>query len=122
LKRLKFHRNKGNWYGLGFVNPVNDWGDILGGYDLTGAKEFSFYARSNFDKVSATIGFGLIDDDKPYPDTAKKAIDIKLSTKWNKYTIKIKDEDMSCIRSGLVIFSSGGGFQHEIFLDKVVFE
>ena len=68
------------------------------------------------------MGFGLIDKDKPYPDTAKKAIDIVLTTKWKKYTIKTKKLDLSCIRSGLVIFSSSNGFPHAIYIDNVVFE
>ena len=41
---------------------------------------------------------------------------------WNKYTISTKRIDLSCIRSGLVIFSSSIGFEHEIFIDDVVFE
>ena len=31
-----------DWYGLGLVNPANDWGEILGGYDISGASKFSF--------------------------------------------------------------------------------
>ena len=26
-----------NWYGVGFVDPANDWGGLLGGYDLSRA-------------------------------------------------------------------------------------
>ena len=111
-----------NWYGVGFVDPANDWGDILGGYDISGAKTFSFWAKANDDNINATIGFGLIDKDKPYPDTVQKAIDIVLSTKWKKYTIKTKKLDLSCIRSGLVIFSSSNGFPHAIYIDNVVYE
>lgn len=29
---------KDNWYGVGFVDPPSDWGNMLGGYNLTGAK------------------------------------------------------------------------------------
>ena len=111
-----------NWYGVGFVDPANDWGDILGGYDLTDAKYFSFWAKANDTNVKAKIGFGLIGADKPFPDTGKKSIDITLTTQWKKYTIKTKKLDMSCIRSGLVVFSSSNGFPHEIYIDDVVFE
>ncbi len=110
-----------DWYGVGFVDPPNDWGDILGGYDLSGAKTFSFWAKAD-DNVKATIGFGLIDSDKPFPDTAKKSVEVSLSTKWKKYKINLKRLDMSCIRSGLVVFSSSKGFPHNIYLDDVVFE
>ena len=111
-----------NWYGLAFVDPPNDWGDNLGGYDITGAEVFSFWARANVKPVIATIGFGLIGKDKKYPDTVKKSIEIKLTTKWKKYSIKTKDLDLSCIRSGLVVFSQGYGFPQDIFLDDVMFE
>jgi hypothetical protein len=112
-----------NWYGLAFVDPVNDWGEILGGYNIGAAETFSFWAKTNEFDVKATIGFGLIEDNKPFPDTAKKSVDVVLTTEWKKYTIKTKKLDLSCIRSGLVIFSSGNGFSsHDIYIDEVVFE
>jgi len=114
--------SRDNWYGLALVDPANDWGDILGGYNLAGAKKFSFWAKADSENIKAKIGFGLIESDKPYPDTAKELIEITLSTKWKRYTINTKKLDLSCIRSGLVLFSSGNGFRHKIYLDEVVFE
>mgnify|MGYP000548197921 CR=1 FL=1 len=101
---------------------TNEWGETLGGYDISGAESFSFWARANKNAVIATIGFGLIDKDKPFPDTSKKSIEVKLTTKWKKYTIKTKNLDLSCIRSGLVLFSQGYGAPQDIFLDDIVFE
>jgi hypothetical protein len=94
----------------------------LGGFDISGATKFSFWAKASKKGVKVTIGFGLIDKDKPFPDSAKKSIEIKLSTKWKKYSIKTKKLDLSYIRSGLVLFSSGSGSAQDIFLDEVVFE
>ncbi|MEW4923253.1 glycoside hydrolase family 2 TIM barrel-domain containing protein [Algibacter sp. 2305UL17-15] len=111
-----------DWYGLGLVDPANDWGEILGGYDLTGATKFSFWAKASKKNVTATIGFGLIGKDKPFPDTAKKSIEVKLGTTWKKYSIKLKKLDLSCIRSGLVVFSSSYGSPQDIYLDDVIFE
>jgi len=110
-----------DWYGLGLVDPANDWGDILGGYDISEAQTFSFWAKANT-KVKATIGFGLIGKDKKYPDTAKESIELQLTTKWKKYSIKTKKLDLSCIRSGFVLFSQGYLFGHTIYIDDVVFE
>ena len=107
------------------MNPINDWGEIQGGYDLRGAKTFSFWAKSSKDGLKAQIGFGLIGKDKTYPDTAKILKEFKLTTKWKKYTFKLKKEDLSCIRSGLVIFSTGHwtyGNTHSLYFDDVVFE
>ena len=30
--------SRGGWYGVAFQDPANDWGSILGGYDISGAK------------------------------------------------------------------------------------
>jgi len=111
-----------DWYGLGLVDPANDWGDILGGYDISEATTFSFWAKASKKNVTATIGFGLIGKDKTYPDTAKKSFEVKLTTKWKKYSIKTKNLDLSCIRSGFVIFSSSYGSPQDIYFDDVVFE
>ena len=119
--RIKYTAES-DWYGLALVNPANDWGDLAGGYDISGAKTFSFWAKCTQDERNAKIGYGLIKKDKPFPDSSIKMKEIKLSTKWKKYTIKVKKEDLSCIRSGFVIFSTGFKQGHEIFIDDVVFE
>ncbi len=113
---------RNDWYGLGMMDPANDWGDLLGGYDLSGAKKFSFWARADDENVQAKIGFGLIGPDKPYPDTAKEELELTLGTKWKRYSINLKKLDLSCIRTGLVVFSSADGFRQKIYLDEVVFE
>jgi hypothetical protein len=111
-----------DWYGVGLVDPANDWGSILGGYDLSGAKSFTFWAKASQPNVTATIGFGLIGGDQPFPDTDKKALEVELQTSWKKYVISTHLLDLSCIRSGLTVFSSGKGSGHEIFIDEVRFE
>lgn len=115
------YKDDHDWYGIGFVDPKNDWGDVAGGYEIIGAKTFSFWAKASTD-LTATIGFGLINKDKPFPDSTKKSIDVKLTTKWKKYTINVKKLDLSCIRSGLVLFSRSNGMPHDIYIDNVVFE
>jgi hypothetical protein len=110
------------WYGLAFVDPPNDWGDILGGYDLTGARTLSFWAKTGNSTLKATVGYGLIEGDKPYPDTDKQSVEIELTEEWQQYIIKIRRADLGCIRSGFVIFSSANGFPHDIYLDRIVYE
>ena len=111
-----------DWYGLGLVDPADDWGKILGGYDISGASTFSFWARASSSRINVNIGFGLIGEDQPFPDTAKKSIDVQLGTRWQHYSIDISDLDLSCIRSGLVVFAGGIGKAHKIYFDDVVFE
>ena len=116
------YKQEYDWYGLGLVNPANDWGDILGGYNITGAKKLTFWAKANKKDVVATIGFGLIGKNKTFPDTAKKAIEVKLTTKWKQYSINTKRLDLSCIRSGFTLFSRGFKSDQIIYIDDVVFE
>jgi hypothetical protein len=116
-------KGKNEWYGLGFVDPANDWGDILGGYDISGAETFSFWAKASYDNLTAEIGFGLIEEgDKPFYDSSKKLVELTLTDKWEKYTINTKRLDLTSIRSGFVIFASGQGMSHSIYLDEIVFE
>ena len=120
---LKITYNQGSgWYGLGLVDPANDWGDIAGGYDISGAKRFTFWAKSDKPGLKATIGFGLIGKDKPFPDTAIKSIELELTTKWKQYSISTENLDLTCIRSGFTIFSSSNGSGQTILIDDVVFE
>lgn len=116
------YKEKSGWYGVAFVDPKNDWGDNLGGYEILNAKKFSFWAKSDIDGVTAKIGFGLIDSDKPFPDTAKKYKEIKLTDQWKKYSLNVKRLDLSCIRSGLVLFATSFGITQTIYIDEVVFE
>lgn len=117
--QIKYKETSG-WYGFGMVDPANDWGDILGGYDISGAKTFSFWAKANITNVKINVGFGLIESDKPYTDSAKKMQEIVLTKSWKKYTLKTKGLDLSCIRSGFVLFSTADGFDHEIYIDDIV--
>ncbi|MEL6557492.1 MAG: glycoside hydrolase family 2 TIM barrel-domain containing protein [Bacteroidota bacterium] len=116
------YQAKDNWYGIGFVDPANDWGEILGGYDIRGAKTLSFWAKSSYYNQRVKVGFGLIEKDKAFPDSAIKLREVMLTEKWKKYTIKIRKEDMSHIRSGFVLFTEGVGMSQQIFLDEIVFE
>lgn len=92
------------------------------GYDVSDAKIFSFWAKASDKNIKAKIGFGLIKQDKPFPDTGIKYKEIVLSTKWKKYKIKTSKIDLSCIRSGLVVFSTSNGFAQDIYIDEVRFE
>ena len=44
--RVTFDRND-DWGGVVWQHPADDWGDKPGGFDLTGAKELTFWARGS---------------------------------------------------------------------------
>ena len=114
--------NTSGWFGIGFVDPVDDWGDRPGGYNVTGAKKFTFWAKASSDNVLGTFGFGMIDKGKPYYDTEKKSVKLALTTEWKKYEIDVSRSDLRCVRSGFVLYSGGNGESFTIWVDDIMFE
>jgi len=90
----------GGWAGVVWQDPADDWGDAKGGYDVTGAKALTFWARGQNGGEKIKFGLGLIDRDKPYYDTAKAEIEPTLTTEWKRYTIPLTNRDLSRIKSG----------------------
>jgi hypothetical protein len=45
-----------------------------------------------------------------------------LGTEWKKYSINVKKMDLSCIRTGFVMFGAADGFNQSIYVDEIVFE
>ena len=112
----------GGWYGLAFVDPPNDWGDRVGGYNLMGATRLTFWAKSTSEMVGGTFGFGMIGQEKPYYDTGKKSERFQLSNEWKKYEIDIRGMDLRCIKTGFVMYLGGIGETYSFWLDDVKFE
>ena len=64
-----------NWGGVVWQNPANNWGDKAGGWNLTGAKKLTFWARGDKGGEVVTFLFGLIGKDKTYHDTGNGKLD-----------------------------------------------
>lgn len=111
------------WFGIGFVDPADDWGDKPGGYNVSGAKKFTFWAKGSSGNVSGKFGYGMIDKGKKYYDSDKRNMPIYLTTEWKKYEIKIPEgTDLRCIRSGFVLYSQGNDEKFSIWIDDIQFE
>lgn len=112
------------WAGIFWQNPANNWGDIKGGYNLTGAKRFTFWARGakggeviNEFKVGGIRGV--------YSDSDSTSIGpITLTKNWKKYTIDLTGLDLSYISGGFCWVASSdmnpNGFT--IYLDEMRYE
>lgn len=85
------------WAGLFWQYPANNWGGTPGGYDLTGAKRLTFWAKgAKGGEIINTFQVGGIHGKNS--DSGVKAIGkIVLSTKWQKYTIDLATMDDSII-------------------------
>ena len=88
------------WSGMYWQDPPNNWGDIDGGYNITGAESLTFWAKGaeggehiNEFKIGGIRGI--------YSDTASVTIGpITLSDEWEQYTIDLEGEDLSKIIGG----------------------
>lgn len=94
----------GGWAGIYWQNPLNNWGQIKGGFNLNGATKLTFWARG--DKGGERIeevGMGWPMGDYPDSDTAKIE-SIVLTKDWKKYTIDINDKKLNYISCGFYLF------------------
>ncbi len=119
--RVDFTKNDG-WGGVVWQHPHNDWGDAPGGYDLTGATKLTFWARGADGGEKVKFGYGLIDRDKPFYDTAKGEIEIALTKDWKQYEISLVGRDLKRIKSGFYWTLGGQGKPLTFFLDDVRYE
>jgi hypothetical protein len=113
----------GMWVGVAWQHPANDWGDKPGGYDLTGAKRLTFWARGAEGGEKLDFSVGLLESDKKYSDSTKVDLKgVKLKTEWKQYTIDLKGQDMTRIKTPFVWALGGRGRSVTFYLDDIRFE
>jgi len=113
----------GMWVGVAWQHPANDWGDQPGGFDLTGATKLTFWARGKEGGEKLDFGVGLLGSDKEYPDTAKAELKgVKLKRDWKRYSIDLKGEDLTRIKTPFVWTLAGRGRSVTFYLDDIRFE
>lgn len=112
------------WAGIYWQDPPNNWGNMKGGYDFTGAKKVMFWARGEKGAEVITefkVG-GILGE---YSDTASASIGpVTLTPEWKEYTIDLKNEDLSLIIGGFCfVISSSDNPQGAIFyFDDIAYE
>ncbi len=111
------------WGGVVWQSPANDWGDLPGGWDLTGAKNLTFWARGAKGGETVSFLFGLLGKDKKYPDSGTGKLDrAVLSTAWKRYTIDLTGVDLSRIKTGFVWTLASTGQPVTFYLDDIRYE
>jgi len=112
-----------NWAGVVWQNPPNNWGDLPGGWNITGAKQLSFWARGDKGGEKVTFEYGLIGADKKFHDSSSgKMADVILTTAWQHYTIDLTGKDLSRIVSGFCWTVAGSGNPTTFYLDDIRYE
>lgn len=83
-----------NWAGAFWQHPPNNWGTRSGGYDLTGFKRLTFWARG--DKGGETIAeFKVGGITGEFGDSDSATIGpVELTKTWKKYTIDLDGKDL----------------------------
>ncbi len=119
----KVQYTSGNgWGGVVWQSPANDWGEKPGGYNLTGAKKLTFWARGEKGGEKVSFSFGILDKAK-YPDSAKGEIkDQELTKDWKQYSIDLSGKDLSQIKTGFVWIVGAKGEPVTFYLDDIKFE
>lgn len=113
-----------NWAGVFYQEPPNNWGEKPGGFDLSEFTRLTFWARG--EKGNERIAeFKVGGITGTYSDTDSASIGpIDLTKEWKKYTIDLKDKNLSHIIGGFCWAASGDdnpdGFV--IFLDEIRYE
>ena len=88
------------WGGVYWQNPPNNWGTRPGGYDLTGAKKVTFWARGEKggERIEEFKIGGITGE---YADSDVAGIGpVVLTTEWQQFTIDLEGKDLSSISGG----------------------
>lgn len=89
------------WAGVYWQNPANNWGEIVqAGYDLSGARRLTFWARgeNGGEEIECKIGGiqGVYGDSSEAVTSGK----IQLTGDWKKYTLDLSGKELSYVIGG----------------------
>ncbi|MEL7022703.1 MAG: glycoside hydrolase family 2 TIM barrel-domain containing protein [Pseudomonadota bacterium] len=108
------------WAAVAWQHPANDWGELPGGFDLTGAGKLELWARGEYGGERVKFGVGLLEADRPYPDsTIREITDIVLTDQWTRYEIPLNKQDLSQIKTGFVFALEGRRTPVTFYLDRI---
>jgi hypothetical protein len=120
--KLRYTGEVGTWVGVAWQHPANNWGDMDGGHDLTGATELELWARGEYGGERFNIGVGLLEADKPHPDSGKTSVEgVVLKDAWQRYRIPLDGIDLSSLKTGFVFTLSGQPTAVTLYLDSIRF-
>ena len=111
------------WAGVYWQHPANNWGTKKGGYDLTGAKKLTFWARGEKGDEIVEFKMGGIVGPEGDSDQASTG-PVKLSAEWEEFTLDLTGLDLSHIIGGFCFaISSMDNPEGAVFyLDDIIYE
>jgi hypothetical protein len=103
------------WAGIYFQQPVNNWGDKKGGYDLTGYTKLKFWVKG--EGFISTIGMGGITGTIADGDSDNATVEnIDLTPEWKEYVIDLKGLNLSHIIGGFYFSTSADNNDKNVIL------
>lgn len=82
-----------------------------------------FWARGAAGGEVVNFEFGLLGQDKKFPDTAKgKLANVTLTADWQEYELPLADQDLSRIKTGFAFTLTGKPKPTTFYLDDVRIE
>ena len=108
------------WAGVVWQSPANDWGNLPGGLNLTGATHLEFWARGEQGGEVVTFEFGILGKDAKFPDSGKGKLEkVSLKKDWERYRLPLKGINLSYIKTGFAWALAGHGRALKFYLDDV---
>ena len=112
------------WAGIYWQTPENNWGDKSGGFNLSGVKRLTFWARgARGNEVIGEFKVGGIRGENEDSGSARIG-PITLSKEWTHYAINLTDADLSHIVGGFAWAASYHDNPNGMvfYLDEIRFE
>ena len=122
---LRFeYQAAGDWGGIVWQDPENDWGKAPGGWNLQGARKLVFWARGDKGgEVVRCFKFGILGPGYKFRDSAGGTLDdVRLTSTWREYSIDVSQKDLSCIKTGFAWIVVGQGKPVVFYLDDIRFQ
>ena len=123
-RAIRMHyRGRHGWVGVAWQHPANNWGDMDGGFDMSGATALEFLVRGESGGEKASFGVGLLDKKTDYPDSViVKTGMIELDAKWRRLRIDFEEgDDLSSLKVAFVVTIEGRRKPVTLYLDSIRF-
>jgi len=97
------YRGGDQFVGIAWQSPVNDWGNLPGGFNLSGAAKLTVWARGQDGGEVVTFKLGILGADAKFHDSDHAELNpVTLTKDWKQYSIPLAGKDLSCIKTGFV--------------------
>ncbi|MFH0732761.1 MAG: hypothetical protein V2A72_07575 [Candidatus Omnitrophota bacterium] len=124
IEHLPRRSQGAGWIGVYWQNPANNWGSKKAGFDLTGAKKLTFWARGEKGtEIISEFKMGGITGE--FSDTASAGIGpATLTQEWKQYEIDLIGQDLSHIIGGFCFSTNADDNPDGVvfYLDDIMYE